>query len=600
MLRAVTRVFPAPSAPRARRVLAALLAGAGASLLLACAGVRGPAAEGAGAAAERPAAPPEYDYLVGRQLELDGHLDEALAAYQRALAKDPDSALLNRTVAELLARQGNTDEALTLAERAHQIEPDNSELRVFLGTLYRLRKDLASAEKVLQGPDGKPLDSDAALLLYGLYSDAGQPERALEIAKWMVRSDPTNLRSYFALSRAYERLERPKDAERALRTALAQNPQSLAVYSALARTRRQRGDREGEIAIYREVLAFQPHNHPTLAALADAQIAMERWPEARKTLEEIERYYPDDLRSVVRLGYLDLEQKNYDAAAARFERALQSNPEQHEVAYLLGLVKRRAGDLDGAVALFERVPPEHERYLDARLQIAGIYEHKRDYARALAEAEAMRARSPSRQLDLYSASLRAKAGDFDGAVSFLRGLLDASPGDEELLYNLGVIHGEAGHPPEALSYMQQVLEKNPNHPGALNYVGYSLAENGADLDRAEKMISKALEQRPDDGYITDSLGWVYYMRARPLVQGGHVDAGRALLERAIRELEKAAELTGGDPVISEHLGDAYLLLEDRQRALSFYEEAVNLEPREGEQPKLREKLERLRRELAPQ
>jgi tetratricopeptide (TPR) repeat protein len=85
-----------------------------------------------------------------------------------------------------------------------------------------------------------------------------------------------------------------------------------------------------------------------------------------------------------------------------------------------------------------------------------------------------------------------------------------------------------------------------------------------------------------------------------LVQGGHVDAGRALLERAIRELEKAAELTGGDPVISEHLGDAYLLLEDRQRALSFYEEAVNLEPREGEQPKLREKLERLRRELAPQ
>jgi len=586
-------------AARLRGLAVALAIAAEVAVAPGCATLRGAGHEGSEAVAERPDAPPDYDYLVGRQLELDGQLDDALAAYQRALAKDPDSALLNRTVAELLARQGRSDEAVALAERAHQIEPDNSELRVFLGTLYRVRKDLPAAEKVLLGPDGKPLDADAALLLYGLYSDAGQLDRALEIARWMVRSDPTSLRSYFALSRAYERLDRPKDAERALRTALAQNPQSLAVYSALARERRQRGDRDGEIAIYREVLGFQPHHHPTLAALADAYIAQEHWAEARKTLEEIERYYPDDMRSVVRLGYLDLEQKNYDAAAARFERVLQASPEQYEVAYLLGLVKRRAGDLDGAIALFERVPPEHERYGDARLQIAGIYERKRDYKRALAETEAMRARAPSRQLDLYAASLRAKSGDFDGAVSFLRGLLDASPGDEELLYNLGVIHGEAGQSPEALRYMQQVLDKNPNHPGALNYVGYSLAENGDDLDRAEQMISKALEQRPDDGYITDSLGWVYYMRARPLLQAGRVDAGRALLERAIRELEKAAELTGGDPVISEHLGDAYLALEDRQRALAFYEEAVNLEPREGEQPKLREKLERLRRELSP-
>ena len=584
---------------RSRQLVAALLLGAAVPLAVACASLRGPRAEPAEESAERPGAPPEYDYLVGRQLELDGRLDDALAAYQRALAKDPDSALLNRTVAELLARQGRADEALELAERAHQLEPDSPDLRLFLGTLYRLRKDIPSAEKVLRGPDGKPLDSDSALLLYGLYSDADQLDRALEIAKWMVRSDPTNLRSYFALSRAYERLERPKDAERALRTALAQNPESLAVYSALARERRTRGDREGEIAIYREVLAFQPHHHPTLAALADAQIGLERWDDARKTLEEIERFYPDDLRAVVRLGYLDLEQKHYDAAAERFERALAANPEQYEVAYLLGLVKRRAGDLDGAMEMFKRVPPEHERYLDARLQIAGIYERRREYAQALDEANALRARAPSRQLDLYVASLRAKSGDFDGAVAFLRQLLEQSPGDEELLYNLGVLHGEAGHPPEAMAYMQQVLEKNPNHPGALNYVGYSLAESGAELDRAEKMINKALEQKPDDGYITDSLGWVYYMRARPLVQAGRVDAGRAMAERAIRELEKAAELTGGDPVISEHLGDAYLLLDDRQRALSFYEEAVNLEPREGEQPKLMEKLERLRQELAP-
>src|SRR5690606_8399775 len=327
-------------------------------------------------------------------------------------------------------------------------------------------------------------------------------------------------------------------------------------------------------------------------ALADAQIALERWDDARETLEEIERAYPDDLRSIVRLGYLDLEQGRYDTAAGRFERALAENPEQHELHYLIGLVQRRAGELDAARRSFEQVPPEHERWADARLQIASILERQGDAAAALAEAESVRARNPSRQLDLYVASLRARAGDFEGAVAFLESLRAEAPDDEELLYNLGVLYGEAGRTGEALAYMEQVLARNPDHPGALNYVGYSLAEQGLELDRAEAMITRALELRPDDGYITDSLGWVFYMRARPLLEAGRIDAGRAMLERAIRELERAAELTGGDPVVSEHLGDAYLLLEDRRRALQFYEEAWQLEPREAEQPDLREKLER--------
>jgi tetratricopeptide (TPR) repeat protein len=563
--------------------------------LAGCAALRAPEPD----VVERPEAPADYDYLVGRQLELDGELEPSLAAYQRALAKDPASALLHRKVAEMLARAGRPDEAVPYAQRALELDPADADLRVFLGTLHRLRRDVEAAEAVLVEPDGSPLDGDAALLLYGLYADANRNEDALRVARWMVRSDPTNLRSYFALARAYEKMERHAQAERALRQALKQHPDSLAVYSALARGRRQRGDREGEIEIYREVLRAQPHHHATLVALADAYLGLERWDDARRTLEEIERRYPDDLRSIVRLGYLDLEQKDYAAAAARFEKALADNPEQHEVHYLLGLVQRRAGRTAEAQASFERVPPEHERWSDARLQVASMKERQADYAGALAEAEAVRARAPSRQLDLYVASLRAKAGDFEGAVAFLKELLAQTPGDEDLLYNLGVVHGEAGRSEESLAYMRQVLAVNPDHPGALNYVGYTMAEQGRDLAEAERMIVRASEQRPDDGYITDSLGWVYYMRARQALDAGRVEEGRAMLERAVRELERAAQLTGGDPVISEHLGDAYLLLEDRARALRFYEEAVHLDPRENEQPKLREKLERLRRELAP-
>ena len=111
------------------------------------------------------------------------------------------------------------------------------------------------------------------------------------------------------------------------------------------------------------------------------------------------------------------------------------------------------------------------------------------------------------------------------------------------------------------------------------------------------MIRRALELRPNDGYILDSLGWVYYMRARPLSRAGRHGDAQAYLEQAEAELVRAAELTGGDPVVSEHLGDVYLLLEERERALEFYEEAVRLEVRPEEQPDLLEKLDALKKEL---
>jgi len=579
--------------------LAPLVLAAG--LLLACAQLPRPhwPALGSGATSnpEDPDAPSEYDYLVGRQFEFDGQVEEAYAAYQRAIAKDPGSALLFRTVAELLARNGRVDEALPYAERANQLEPGDANLRLFLGTLYRIRKDTAAAERTLRKDDGTPLDADAALLLYGLYFDAGRLPEALATAQWMVRADPTNLRSHFALARIYDKMERPKDSERALRAALRLHPGNLGVYAALARDRRERGDRAGEVAIYREVLREHPDHHATMVALSDALIDLGENAEARRVLEQVEKRHPDDLRSVLRLGYLDLEAKRYDAAEARFESVLARSPEQAEVHYFLGTVRREAGDVDGAIESFGRVPADHERHQDARLQLAALYERRNDFVSALREAEVVQQRSPSRQLDLYVATLRAKSGDFEGAKTFLQSLLAASPDDEEILYNLGVLHGEAGRQDEALGYMEQVLARKPEHPGALNYVGYTMAERGENLDEAEAKIRRALASRPDDGYIVDSLGWVHFARARELLRAGQNAAGRAQLEKAIAALERAAVLTGGDPVISEHLGDAYLLRSDRKRALRYYEEAVKLAPRKAEQPQLHEKLERLRKEL---
>jgi tetratricopeptide (TPR) repeat protein len=560
-----------------------------------CAGLRA-APEGPGREV-RPDAPAEYDVLVYHEHIADGRPQEAIAALERAIEKDDQSAYLHQEMAQMLARTGDLDRAVEHAQRSYELAPDDPEVRSVLAQLYRIQQNSADAEKLLLDEQGKPIDEDSAWLLYQIYLEANDLDAGLGIARWMTENKPDEPRGWIALANVYEKQERPLDAEQALRRSLEIDPANLRIYGALARSMRNRGDKEAAIGVYREMLRQAPDDHSTLVALAEAQINDEDIEGSIETLERIEASYPKDLESVKRLGFLLYEQHRYAEAVKRFERVLAAAPREYEVAFFAGVALHRVNRDDAATRAFERIVPHHEYYAEARTQIAALLERRGRYAEALAEIERALASEPSRELELYSAQLRAKSGDFEGAVAYLEGLRAQSPDDDELLYYLGVVHSEKGRDEEALRFMRLALEKNPDNADALNFIGYSWAEDGVNLEEAEQYITRAMELRPDNGYIVDSLGWVYYMRARPMIAAGDVAGGRKWLTRAIEELERAHELTGGDPVISEHIGDAYLLMDDRRRALDKFEEAAVMGPRPDEQPALHEKLETLRREF---
>jgi Flp pilus assembly protein TadD len=249
------------------------------------------------------------------------------------------------------------------------------------------------------------------------------------------------------------------------------------------------------------------------------------------------------------------------------------------------------------MAAFRRVQPQHPNYVDARLQIVMLLESQERFDEALVEIERLRTLRPDRQVEFHAATLRIQQGDFEGGVALLEGLLNGSEEDAEVYYQLGMQYGTKGDSDESLRYMQRVLELDPNNANALNYIGYSWAERGENLDEAEELIRKAMALSPDDGYITDSLGWVYYKMAENLFEASRKEEALRLLEQAHEQLVQAAELTGGDSVVSEHLGDVLLLKGDKSGALDYYEESADQGMRESEQPQLLEKLERLRRDL---
>ena len=156
--------------------------------------------------------------------------------------------------------------------------------------------------------------------------------------------------------------------------------------------------------------------------------------------------------------------------------------------------------------------------------------------------------------------------------------LEKLPNDTELLFRKGVVMDKIGKKEEAVETMRRILAIDPKNANALNFIGYSYAEMGTNLASAKEMIIQALDTAPDDGYIMDSLGWVYFK------MGKHKKALDTLLE--------AIKRVPDDPVILEHLGDVYLELGKKAKATEAYQKAIQYNHSEPE--KIKAKLDSIK------
>jgi len=147
-------------------------------------------------------------------------------------------------------------------------------------------------------------------------------------------------------------------------------------------------------------------------------------------------------------------------------------------------------------------------------------------------------------------------------VGLFRSYLNSNPNSKVILYALGVLYYLNDQIQESIDTMLRLIKIDPNNADALNFVGYTYAERGENLDEAERMIKRALEITPNKGYILDSLGWVYYKKGR--------------YDEALDLLHRAETLQPNDPAIMEHLGDVYLDNGDPSKALEYYQRGVDL------------------------
>ncbi|WP_245155629.1 tetratricopeptide repeat protein [Paracoccus ravus] len=147
------------------------------------------------------------------------------------------------------------------------------------------------------------------------------------------------------------------------------------------------------------------------------------------------------------------------------------------------------------------------------------------------------------------------------------------------LYARGIALERSGQFPKAEKDLREALKIRPDSAQILNYLGYSLVDRGEKLDEALDLIQRAVELRPDDGYIVDSLAWAYFRLGR--------------YDEAVAPMERAVAAMAADSLVNDHMGDIYWMVGRHREAEIQWQRALSLKPeKESDAARIRAKLER--------
>jgi tetratricopeptide (TPR) repeat protein len=241
-----------------------------------------------------------------------------------------------------------------------------------------------------------------------------------------------------------------------------------------------------------------------------------------------------------------------------------------------------------AIKVYERVPANSPLKRNAQIQLATDLDAADRSDEAIKILKGVTAEDP-KDLEAIMALGNIERGRkkfADCVVTYSHGI-DALPkpddkagedkGNAVYYYYRGICEERSKQWSKAEADMRKALELQPEQPHVLNYLGYSWIDQGINLDEGMKMIKRAVEQRPDDGYIVDSLGWAYYRI------GNYDDA--------VKNLERAIDLKPEDPTINDHLGDAYWRVGRTLEAKFQWSHARDLKPEPDDLPKIEAKIE---------
>jgi tetratricopeptide (TPR) repeat protein len=516
-------------------------------------------------------------YLAARHASIERDAASAATFYRQALSKDPrDADLLDRAFISSLA-DGNIDDAVKLAEHILTIDKSSRVARLVVGVRDLKAKKYASAQLNINQSIRGPITDLVATLLSGWAAyGAGDTKTAVANIDKLTGPEWYPLFKDLHSGMILELAGKEKEAGPRLERAYKLDDSMLRVVDAYGRWLSRNKDEPSAAAIY-EAFDKKLARHPlVLESMRDLKAG-------KKLSPLVDSPQAGAAEALYGIGAVLTRKGGEDLALVYLQLSLYLAP-NHPLA-LLSLadlyesVKKPAM----AIKVYERMPASSPLKRNAQIQLATDLDAADRSEEAIKILKGLTAEDP-KDLEAIMALGNIERGRkkfADCAQTYSQGI-DALPDVNDknntvYYYYRGICEERSKQWSKAEADMRKALELQPEQPHVLNYLGYSWIDQGINLDEGMAMIKRAVDQRPDDGYIVDSLGWAYFRIGN--------------YGEAVKNLERAIDLKPEDPTINDHLGDAYWRVGRTLEAKFQWVHARDLKPEAEDLPKIEAKIE---------
>lgn len=473
--------------------------------------------------------PNSYYYFLVSQLKSFAQDEKEAEKYLvLALESDKESSFLWNQMSYVDAHRGDLETALKDAETSLLKDPSNVDSLILVGKLHAVKQEPASAVSYYR--------------------------KALTL-------DSKNEEAYNLLARDLLMAGDKIGSINALNSCLQELPEAMSCLYYLGNIHMESGKLDEALKYFTLITEYYPDQGKILNLMGEIYIKKERYDKALKIFHALSRLNPTDLVSQIRVGLLHYQLKNTDKAILEFSKVSKQFPKSDKVNYFLGLMLLDKLRLDDAYAYFNRIPVDSSFFGEAFNRQILILKEKNELGKAM---QLINERYKEKTSDYYQikVSLQLFEGHQVDALQTLNEGLKKFKNDEKMLFQRAVVLEKLGSWDKAKKDLETLVALGTTSADTYNYLGYTMAERGEDLETALKYVEKAHEINPTEGHILDSLGWVYFRMNK--------------LDKALPLLLRANKLEENEPTILEHIGDIYFALKNKRQARDFYEKSLKI------------------------